>query len=73
MRHLSASRFAYYFHRRNLEDLTDWVVRILDENTRPDQDRGDLDGLQHDCLDGWPDLENAVPRLQAVLDAARSR
>ncbi len=69
---LSASRFAFYFYRRNLEDLTDWVVRILDENTDLEQDRADLDGIQHDCLDGWPDLQTAIPRMQAVLDTLKS-
>jgi spectinomycin phosphotransferase len=62
---LSETLFAFYFYRRNLEDLTDWIVRILYENTLDEQDQYDLAGIQADCLDGWPYLEE---RAQLVKD-----
>lgn len=68
VRQLSASRFAFYFYRRNLEDLTDWIVRILDENNSQEQDRLDLDGIKQDCIAGWHDLPGAIPRMQEILD-----
>jgi spectinomycin phosphotransferase len=52
--------FRFYFYRRNLEDLTDWVFRILHENTEEEQDRHDLEGIVEDCMSGWPHLEHGV-------------
>jgi len=52
--------FAYYFYRRNLEDLTDFLVQILHENTTDEQDRHDLHWLQLDCLAGLPFLEKSA-------------
>ena len=63
---LDPDLFAFYFHRRNLEDLTDWVIRILDENTSEEQDRGDIEGIREDCLSWWDDLE-AGPKLREVI------
>ena len=68
-RKLTAEAFSFYFHRRNLEDLTDFVVRILDESGGHDRDRRDLDGIQQDCIAGWENLETAVERMQAELKA----
>jgi spectinomycin phosphotransferase len=52
--------FAYYFHRRNLEDITDFIISILHENTTAEQDRFELDLLDSDCLSGWPFLEKSA-------------
>lgn len=65
--HLSAEGFGYQFYRRNLEDLTDWVVTIFDENTLDEEDEGDLEGIRRDCMDGWPHLERAIESIRAVL------
>lgn len=59
--------FAYYFYRRNLEDLADFMVRILHERQPTEQDLDDLRGIQTDCLDGWPDLVASAARLQAII------
>ncbi|HUX76722.1 MAG TPA: aminoglycoside phosphotransferase family protein [Anaerolineae bacterium] len=56
----------FYLYRRNLEDLTDWVFRILYENTNEEQDRNDLRGIVEDCMSGWPYLEDGISE---VLDA----
>jgi len=58
--HLDDDVFRFYFYRRNLEDLTDWVFRILYENTDEEQDRHDLEGIVEDCMSGWPHLEDGV-------------
>jgi len=63
---LHADLFSFYFHRRNLEDLTDWLTRILYENTTDEQDRADLTGIQEDCLAWWADL-NAGDQLREQI------
>ena len=65
--HLSAESFGYNFYRRNLEDVTDWVVTILHENTRDEQDAEDLEGIQSDCMGGWPWLEDGIERVRKML------
>ena len=52
--------FAYYFHRRNLEDTTDFIIRILHENTTAEEDRFELDLLISDCLSSWSFLEKSL-------------
>jgi spectinomycin phosphotransferase len=64
---LHAETFGFYFYRRNLEDLTDWLVTILRENTTGEQDQIDLNGIQHDCIDGWPHLEAGIKRVEEQL------
>jgi spectinomycin phosphotransferase len=51
--------FAYYFHRRNLEDITEFIICILQENTNAKEDRYELDLLISDCLSGWPFLKTS--------------
>lgn len=51
----------FYVCRRSLEDLTDWVFRILYENTDDAQDRNDLRGIVEDCIPAWPYLEDSSP------------
>lgn len=64
---LSAVLFAFYFYRRNLEDLTDWIVRILYENTLDEQDQHDLAGVQRDCVDGWFYIEEGIEVVRRQL------
>jgi spectinomycin phosphotransferase len=59
--------FAYYFYRRNLEDIAYFFVSILYENTMDEQDQVDLGYLQHDCLNGWPSIESAVQHVRERL------
>lgn len=66
-RDLSAEAFAFYLYRRNLEDLADFIVRILDEDGGPERDRQDLQGIQQTCMAGWADLETAVERMWEEL------
>jgi hypothetical protein len=65
---LNSDIFGFYYYRRNLEDLTDWIVRILYENTDQEQDRQDLDGIKEDCIEGWQWLEFTIGKIKAKLD-----
>ena len=64
---LTAEGFAFYFYRRNLEDLTDFISRILDEDGGEARNMRDLEGIQQECMSGWPDLETAVVRMRIEL------
>jgi hypothetical protein len=64
---LHADLFAFYFYRRNLEDLTDWLVRILYENTDEVQNSLDLDGIREDCISVWPYFEMGIERVREQL------
>lgn len=61
---------AYYFYRRNLEDITDFIIRILRENTTAEEDRFDLDLLNSDCLSSWPFLEKSLDWAAKQIQAA---
>ena len=54
---LDDETFRFYYYRRNLEDLAEWVVRILYEDNGDEQDQIDLEGIAEDCISGWPYLE----------------
>lgn len=45
----------YYFYKRILADLTDWLYKIIFENTSKEQNISDLKGLEEDV---WPVLPN---------------
>jgi spectinomycin phosphotransferase len=65
-RALSARTFKFYFYRRYLEDLADFLVRILYENEDPQTDRADLDEIRA-MIAGWPDLDTAELRMERIL------
>lgn len=70
---LDSDVFGFYYYRRNLEDLTDWVVRILHYNTSDEQDREDLAGIAEDCIAGWPHLETTIERIDVRLTQRKHR
>jgi spectinomycin phosphotransferase len=63
--------FAYYFHRRNLEDINGFLISILHENTSAEEDRFDLDLLTTTCVSDLPFLETslewAAEQIQTVI------
>jgi hypothetical protein len=67
VKNLHGTTFAYYFYRRNLEDLADFMVRILHEHQPAEQDLGDLRDTQTDCLDGWVQLAPSADHIQAII------
>jgi spectinomycin phosphotransferase len=64
---LDSATFGFYSYRRNLEDLAEWIVRILYENNGQAQDREDLQGIAEDCISGWPYLERTIVGIEAGL------
>jgi spectinomycin phosphotransferase len=64
---LDSNVFGFCYYRRNLEDLTDWIVRILYHNTDYEQDREDLRGIAKDCIAGWPYLEATIKQIDEKL------
>ena len=60
----------FYYHRRNLEDAADVIVRVLYEEPEPEKDRFDLDVLADDCVSGWWWLEHrGVAEVEEQLKA----
>jgi hypothetical protein len=56
----------FYLYRRNLEDLADYVVRIL-RGSDEARDDADLTGISEDCIRGWSDLEPTIERISSHL------
>ena len=67
---LQPVQFAFYLKRRYLADLTDWLVRILEENTSLEQDHYDLEGIviySLAYLDRFPaEIEEITAALASV-------
>lgn len=61
--------FAFYYLRRGLEDLTDWIVRIREGQGSTEQDREDLDEMRG-CLAGMTQIPATVRTLAKRLDEA---
>ena len=70
---LDSEVFGFYFYRRNLEDLTDFFVRILYEHNGDEQDRVDLQGLVDDCIADWPYLEQTIAGVKVRLQQTAQR
>ena len=64
---LDPATLGFYLYRRNLEDLAEWVMRILYEENGEAQDRADLEGIAEDCISGWPYLEKTIADMEANL------
>lgn len=66
---LRSETFGFYIFRRNLEDLADWVLRILSREQTEEQDRDDLDGVRN-SLSQWSRMEATI---RDVADKLRRR
>jgi Ser/Thr protein kinase RdoA (MazF antagonist) len=66
------TRLAFYMYRRNLEDLTDYVVRIMYEENGPAQDDEDLQGLADDCIGAWPAIASTLCQMRQNRRRSRS-
>jgi spectinomycin phosphotransferase len=64
---LDSRILGFYYYRRTLEDLADWVNRILNHNTTAEEDANDLNGIIEYSLPGWPFLEKNIQAIQARL------
>ncbi|PZS00115.1 MAG: hypothetical protein DLM69_06715 [Candidatus Chloroheliales bacterium] len=67
---LDPLQFAFYFQRRYLVDLTDWLIRILYENTDPLQDVHDLAGIQSECLNKLDNFTVQIANITQMLAQA---
>jgi len=66
VRSLHAETFEFYLLRRNLEDLTDYIVRILHEDDE-EQAAMDIAAAEEECIAGWPYIEPGVERVREQL------
>jgi Ser/Thr protein kinase RdoA (MazF antagonist) len=64
---LDSDVFGFYCYRRNLENLMDYVVRILHYSAGDEQDRQDLEEMNEDCIAGWPHLEPTIRQISERL------
>jgi hypothetical protein len=60
-------QFRFYLQRRYLADLTDWLIRILEENTDPAQDAYDLAGIQEYSLAGLDNFTTELDEMTRTL------
>jgi spectinomycin phosphotransferase len=64
--------FAYYFHRRLLEDAAEFLHSLLHEDDSPQAFRSDLDLLASSCLAGMGFLDTSLQWAAAQIQAATS-
>ncbi len=67
---LHAEVFGFYFYRRNLEDLADWVLRILHDSHGQEQDMEDVECVRHSIAE-WEFLEQRIRAVEQYLAARR--
>lgn len=63
---LDSNCIAFYFYKRNLEDLTDWLLRILYHNTTIKQDKNDFEGILTDC--DLVDLGRRFKKIRKIIN-----
>jgi hypothetical protein len=59
--------FGFYYYRRGLEDLADWIIRILRSGGSDTQDRADLEEIE-DCLGGLSYVEKTLVVIEERLE-----
>ena len=70
VRDLHAETFGFYFYRRNLEDLTDYIVRILYEDDDAQSAMDVRAVASEECLASWPCMEASIDRVREQLGKA---
>jgi spectinomycin phosphotransferase len=68
---LNSDVFGFYYYRRNLEDLVDYVVRILHHHTDDQRDEEDLREIAEYCIAGWPYIEVTIREIEERLAQRR--
>jgi len=56
----------FYFYRRALEDITDFIFRILRRENSPERDQQELDWMVG-CLEGMPQIEGTVAAIREKI------
>jgi spectinomycin phosphotransferase len=64
---LDPSILAFYYYRRGLEGILDWLQRICNGTGGLERDRMDLEDTI-DCLDGMAFIEPTITRIQTHLN-----
>jgi aminoglycoside phosphotransferase (APT) family kinase protein len=64
---LHLDHFAFYLQRRYLEDMAARLLRILDEETTPDEDAELLQGMETWGFEQWRRLDETLDRINAAL------
>lgn len=64
---LKTDLFAYFIYKRYLDDLTDWILRILYENKTAEQSKADLRGIKEDCLEDYEGIENWIEKIDKQI------
>jgi thiamine kinase-like enzyme len=59
----------FYFYRRALEDIADFILRILRGNNSPERDQQEIEWLVG-CITGMAQIENTVSRLENYFDGS---
>ncbi len=54
----------FLFYKRVLEDLTDWIYRMLFEEISQEQMKSDFEGLEEDVLPFLPNMRNIEEKLR---------
>ncbi len=67
---LHTLQFSFYLKRRYLADIRDWLLRILEENTSPEQDDSDIDGIEKYCLASLENFEEEMTEITTALAKA---
>jgi spectinomycin phosphotransferase len=69
---LEPQQFAFYLQRRYLADITDWLMRILHENTNDAEDASDLAGIADYCLPALDAFAGQQAAIKRALAAAQT-
>ena len=56
----------FYFYRRALEDVADFIFRILRGENSPERDLQEIEWMM-DCLEGMPQIEGTVAKIREKL------
>jgi thiamine kinase-like enzyme len=56
----------FYFYRRGLEDVADFILRILRRANSPERDQQEIQWMR-ECLIGLGEIENTVSRLEKIF------
>lgn len=70
---LNTNVISFYFYNRFLDDLRDWVVRIIEGKGSKEQNESDLQGVRHDCLSIIGKLEIELQRKLSIAEAWNNR
>ena len=57
----------FYFYRRGLEDIADFILRILRRVNSPERDQQEIQWMQ-ECIAGLEQIEDTVAKLENRLD-----